>query len=238
MTPAPSPSLTFRSWRLAALIAMSVLILGGCASLPPAPAPVATVEAPRLAAGDRWVYDQINPYNHSHVRTLTDTFEPAAIGYKLVKRSDRKRDPVETYAYPAPWHLASETGGSEAPNFNPPLELIRFPLRPGSKWHQTIQVSTPGRVHVRFVDASVLRWERVTTPAGTFSALKVVLQMNLGDANWLWNSRQVTETLWYAPEVKRWVRREYRSQRTDHSFIPRVDYDWKLWELRSYHLNP
>jgi hypothetical protein len=238
MPPIASRSPDFRLWRQAALLAGSLLVLGGCASYPPAPAPVTTVGAPQLAAGDRWVYEQINPYNHSHVRTLTETLEPVALGYKLVKHSDRDRDPAVSETYPKPWFMASESGGSEARDFYPPLELVRFPLQPGSKWRQTIHVTGPARTYIWFVDAGAMGWETVSTPAGSFKALKIVLQMDLGDGDWIWRDRRVTETLWYAPDVKRWVRREYRSQRANQSCIPRWDYDWKLWELHSYHLNP
>jgi len=221
--------------RLVPLLA-GVLLLAGCAEFPPAPAPVAVVAAPRLAAGDRWVYAQINPYNHILLRTLTDTLETAPRGFTLVRQSDRKREPQRRRVVPAPWQLAAESGPLPR-RFDPALVEIPFPLHPGSSWHQSVRVTDAGgRTYTWLTVGTALGWERVATPAGSFVALKIVLQMNLNDSNATWGDTQVFETLWYAPEVGRWVRRELRTERVEHACIPRVERDWKLWELTAYRL--
>lgn len=226
-----------RLGRLVPLLA-GVLLLAGCAEFPPAPAPVAVVAAPRLEAGDRWVYAQINPYNHILLRTLTDTLEAAPQGFTLVQQSDRKREAEQRRVVPAPWRLAAE-GGPLPRRFDPPLVEIPFPLHPGSSWHQSVRVTDPsGWSYTWLTVGTALGWQRVATPAGSFVALKVVLQMDLNDSNATWGNTHVFETLWYAPEVKRWVRREFRTERVERTCIPRTERDWKLWELVAYRLRP
>lgn len=222
--------------RNSALLLSVALLVSACAEFPSAPAPVAIVQAPTLAAGDRWVYRQINPYNNTLVQVLTDTLEPTGRGFTLTLRSDR--GPSEREVVPAPWQLAAESGPLPR-RFTNPLVQIRFPLRPGSVWHQQVRVvDAYGNRYDWITVGHALGWKRVTTPAGTFSALKVVLQMNLGDGNGMWGNTHVYEVLWYAPRVKRWVRRELRYWRVERTNIPRVEKDWKVWELASYSVRP
>lgn len=224
--------------RSAALCLLAALLLAGCAEFPSVPAPVAMVQAPRLAAGDQWVYEQINPYNRIRLRTLTDTLEAAAPGFTLVQTSSRAQDPQERERVPAPWQLAAESGPLPR-RYDPPLVQIPFPLHPGSSWHQSVKVTDAyGNTYTWLTAGEALGWERVPTPAGSFDALKVVLQMNLGDSDAIWGNTHVFETLWYAPAVRRWVRREYRYRRVEHTWFPRVEQDWKLWELAAYRLTP
>ncbi len=210
-------------------------LIGGCAPYPPAP--VAVVSAPRLKAVETWVYEQINPYNGEYVRTLTDELAQVDGGVEIVQRSSRPQDPVETQYGPGPWQLGLERvepGGGAA--FTPPLALVRFPLAPGRSWHQTITVrDARGARHVWSCVAHALDWERVATPAGSYPALRIVLQRSLGDADAVWNDTMEYEVLWYAPAVQRWVRRELRTERVERAYIPRVQRDWIVWELTAYH---
>lgn len=219
----------------AALLACA--LLGACAAFPPAPAPMAIVTAPRLGSGETWSYEQLNPYNGELVRVLTDTLASVDGGFELVERSSRAHDPVVTRYGPGPWQLGLERvdpGGGIA--FMPPLALVRFPLAPGSRWQQTVEVRyADGTRHVWTCIAHALDWELVPTPAGSYPALRIVLQRNLGDSNAAWNDTTVYEVLWYAPAVGRWVRHELRTERIEKAHIPRVQRNWIVWELTGHH---
>jgi len=221
-------------FRFAALALAAVL--AGCATpFPPAPPPVASVAPPRLEGNERWVYEQINSYNGLHVRTLTDTVEKGSHGYYLVRRSDRPGDPAEVQLLAQPWSVASQTTGTARQTYSPPLTVIPFPIAPGRHWMETLHsVTEHGEVRWQQTWGRALDWERVTTPAGEFVALRIERDRNLGDHDVFWHDTYTFETLWYAPAVKRRVRRDWRSRREEVAFRPLVEVDAIVWQLVSY----
>jgi hypothetical protein len=213
----------------------SLLLVAGCASYPPAPAPMASVPAPQLTGGERWVYEQINPYNNLRVRTLTDTLEAGPGGYTIVRRSDRAGDPVETQAVPQPWSVSAERAGASGQRYAPALTVIPFPIAPGSHWLETLTATDlHGESRRQQTWGRALDWERVSTPAGEFVALRIERDRNLGDRTNIWFETYVHETLWYAPAAKRWVRVEWRSRRQEMGINPRVEQDAIVWQLIAY----
>ncbi len=219
------------------LLAPALLVLvAGCASYPTAPAPVASVSAPRLDGTERWVYEQINPYNNLRVRTLTDTVEAAAGGrYTLVRHSDRPGDPPELQSGPRPWSIAAERTGATQYGYSPALTVIPFPIAPGTHWLETLTATDwQGQTRRQQTWGRALGWERVSTPAGDFVALRIERNRNLGDRTNIWFETYTRETLWYAPAVKRWVRVEWRSRRQEMGRNPQVEHDAIVWQLTSY----
>jgi hypothetical protein len=219
--------------RLVTLV--SSLLVAGCASYPPAPAPMASVPAPRLHAGERWVYEQINPYNDLRVRTLTDTVESGSAGFTIVRRSDRPGDPVETQTVPRPWSVSAEQVGATWQRYSPALTVIPFPIAPGSHWLETLTATDErGESRRQQTWGRALGWERVSTPAGQFVALRIERDRNLGDRTNIWFETYTHETVWYAPAVQRWVRIEWRSRRQEMGRDPRVEQDAIVWQLISH----
>ncbi len=91
---------------------------------------------------------------------------------------------------------------------------LAFPLFVGKTWQYEYTVVEPnGSRTLQTRDAKVETWEVVHVPAGMFNALKVVV-----DGRWRGHVRdavytgKVTETLWYAPDAKRWIKREVISR--------------------------
>jgi hypothetical protein len=217
-------------------LVLLVLVAGCASSYPPAPAPVASVSAPRLNGTERWVYEQINPYNNLRVRTLTNTIEanPAG-GFTVVSRSDRPGDPVETQAVPQPWSVSAERAGATGQRYSPALTVIPFPIAPGSHWLQTLTATDEhGESRRQQTWGRAIGWERVTTPAGEFVALRIERNRNLGDHDVFWHDTYSHETMWYAPAVKRWVRLEWRNRRQGMGVNPIIEHDAIVWQLIGY----
>jgi hypothetical protein len=197
---------------------------------------MASVPAPRLHAGERWVYEQINPYNGLRVRTLTDTVEVGPTGYTIVRRSDRPGDPVETQTVPRPWSVSAERVGTAGQRYAPALTVIPFPVAPGSHWLETLTATDEhGESRRQQTWGRALDWERVSTPAGQFVALRIERNRNLGDRDNIWFDTEIRETLWYAPAVNRCVRIDWRSRRQEMGLNPRVEHDAIVWQLTAYH---
>jgi len=217
-------------------VAAAALLAGGSTSSA-AEAPAASVAAPALKGGESWVYEQINQYNRTEVRTITFTLTARAGGFELVGRSNRGEDPVRSESVTAPWQISAQSTGTARRSFDPGLTEIPFPLAPGQRWKEKLRVTDErGGTQRWSVSGRAVRWERVKTPAGEFEALRVERQMNLGDGDAVWGSTSVHDIFWYVPEVKRWVRRELRHERRENAMQGRVEKDWTVWQLASYQL--
>ena len=214
------------------LAAAFAFLLCACASYAPAPMP--SVPVPRLDGSERWVYEQINPYNGLRVRTLTDTLEASGDGFLVVRRSDRPRDPVQTRYVVSPWRIGWESEGVTRYHYSPPLTIIPFPIAPGSSWFERVDATDArGESRQQQTWGRALGWERIETPAGEFVALRIERNRNLFDRDNTWDDTYIRETLWYAPAVKRWVRLEWHKRRQELGLEPRGESDDVVWQLES-----
>jgi hypothetical protein len=110
-----------------------------------------------------------------------------------------------------------------------------FPLDVGKTWEYEFKWKNPygGDLGTTRMSAKVERWEDVATTAGTFKALKVV-----HDGGWssTYNGEMMAgprrETLWYAPEAKRWVKREYHDRGASGRTIQNVRDELVALELQ------
>ena len=90
--------------------------------------------------------------------------------------------------------------------YQPPFPRYEFPLSIGKVWSGTVMkdaVPAQRYGHVREeVKGSVAGWERITVPAGTFTALRIDIAgdwRNTDDAS---TFGTFTEKVWYVPEVR------------------------------------
>jgi hypothetical protein len=65
--------------------------------------------------------------------------------------------------------------------------------------------------------ATVRGWETVEVPAGSFRALRLDIEGAWERVDVKASGRSRT-TMWYVPEVKRWVKYEYHDERTGSHF--------------------
>lgn len=110
-------------------------------------------------------------------------------------------------------------------------KTLDFPLQVGKKWEYSFSASAArggrGNLTVYWESFKVLGCEEVSTPAGTFPAFKVEITES-------YNDRATTATsplsggtyhLWYAPQVKNYVKRHYN-----------LDTYWVGFGFRDYEL--
>jgi hypothetical protein len=92
-----------------------------------------------------------------------------------------------------------------------PIPLWPTQLRPG--WRSVVNTQ------YRTVEATNLPWqqtmkahgwESISVPAGRFMTLRYSNVINFGHSDFTWINAVRKETLWFAPEVGRWVARESR----------------------------
>jgi hypothetical protein len=185
-----------------------VLATAACSSIPLDQTPVGR---PQLSLDDRWTTRVVDLWRNE----VVETFEQRVAGIDGDRIVLERKTLSHTGAHPVPpgedivdgatWTLltAAITEGHEV--------TLAFPLYVGKTWNYEYRIAdSHGSNTLQSRSAKVEAWEVVIVPAGTFKALKVVV-----DGRWRAFVRdamftgKVTDTLWYSPEAKRWVKREY-----------------------------
>lgn len=173
--------------------------------------------SPQYRVGDKWVYrvDQVfrnaPDYDETHEVTGIDA---GGITVRIVAQvGNISVDRIEKW--PAAGLVAQGTLlDIETRRFAEPLVRWRFPLASGASWNQWVdQVNetggTRGRIN-RYVRATGS--DRVTTPAGTFDAVRLTVLMRLDDEDAFRHATAVNHIVWYAPAVRATVREERRAE--------------------------
>lgn len=202
---------------LAATLAVAAILVG-CASVPSGP----PIEAPRLAVGDHWQYRITDNLRRGAVSQL-DAEVVAVSGSSARVRFTT----ADAYGGREEW-VDDFDGGAlragslwrESPRqFNPPVELLAFPLQDGKTWQQTVptfrrDTELPAQILV-YGQADGRRTANV--PAGAFDAIYVYRVLRLDDEEF-WRTRTTRrDAVWYAPEVKAPVREAREAEYTEHS---------------------
>jgi hypothetical protein len=184
-----------------------VLALGACAGTPVGP-PIA---APKLTVGDHWQYRITDNLRRGAVSQL-DAEVIAVSGLDA-----RVRLTVTDNDGRSEWVDEIEGGGAlragtlwrERPRpFNPPVQLLSFPLDDGKSWRQTIDTIHPDTelTDQILVYGKVDGRSTANVPAGAFDAVYIYRIVQLDDKDF-WRTRTTRrDAVWYAPEVKAPVR--------------------------------
>jgi len=189
----------------------------GCASLDSPGEGGPAAEAPAYRVGDRWVYRATDgfyaPVQWEETREIVAiTAEGAAV---RVTQKGPAVDNTRTERWAAPGRvLAGALFDEETRRFATPLKRYEFPLAPGKTWNQWVDnyneaTKKDGQIN-RYV--RVGGWEKVTTPAGTYDAIRLRVLMRLDDDEfWRWPT-ECNYLIAYAPAVRGIVREEKEAQ--------------------------
>ena len=224
-----------------ALSALSVLG-SGCATpnAMPAPAGLEPLPVPTLRVGDRWRYVLINRYNNIPIGEVS--VQVTAVTPLIRLSIDRGADkPVLEEIYTDPWSVMLETVYSGEPiRFNDPMPVVPQGARTGLNLRSNTRYTTTPTTSSAYAWSqrlSVEGWERVTVPAGSFDALRIVRLINFEHPDVFRYSPERTDIAWYAPQVGRWVKREWTGDYMSGghtSLRGRTREDWVNWQLTAY----
>jgi hypothetical protein len=195
------------------VVALLGLALSACAGLEYGTASGPPVAAPTVKVGDRWVYRAREGFRLP--ATWEETHEVTGVGTAgitvLVSYGGPTITGSRTEVWTAPG-LVSEGAlmDIETRRFATPLQRYAFPLVPGTTWNQWVKdfnqdTRKAGEIN-RYVRVS--GWEKVTTPAGTFDAIRLRIFMRLDDEEFWRGPTQCNYLVWYAPAVGATVREE------------------------------
>jgi hypothetical protein len=195
--------------------------------------------APRLALGDRWTYELVNRYNGS----VTDRIETTVIEagpparLRTVSLSSGR---TSEERQPDAWTVLSESTFDRPLAFESPQPLVP-PDAAGRSLLTRTHYRTDGH-------SGRLPWEQwlsiqgvetVTVPAGRFNCLRIVRRIRFQHSQISRLDPERTDVLWYAPDVRRWVQREWTGSYMDTTPTPwlyRNREEWVMYRLVAFTL--
>lgn len=218
------------------LIAAAALPAACAAPQFDAPPPGAGGVLRRPRVGQRWRYAEIDRYNgRQRDELLAQVVEsqPERVRITLSGGAVRKRDD-EIYA--AAMRIVQEPAYDFTQVFEQPVPVMPETLAAGPATLLRTRYHTTFSPHDRlpWSDWLVARgWQRVRVPAGEFDALRVERLIHFQHVDIWREDCQRYDNAWYAPEVGRWVLREWTGRYLMPSGPDRtVAYeDWVRWEL-------
>lgn len=203
---------------------------------PPPPGAEGVVQRPRV--GQRWRYAEIDRYSgrqRDEVLAQVVESQPDRVRIALTA-SARKRDD-EVLA--GPTRIVQEPFYDLTQVFEQPVPVLPDQLVAGPATLLRTRYHTLASPHDRlpWSDWLVVRgWQRVRVPAGEFDALRFDRLIHFQHVD-IWREDCMRQDYaWYAPEVGRWVLREWTGRYLMPSGPDRtVAYeDWVRWELLDF----
>ena len=172
------------------------------------PNPLPTVRPPQV--GQSWTYIKRNAFNGKNLGLVTERVVSTGATI-VIERGDENGRQLASEVQ-GRWGMAiTDPNWSRTLNFNPAIPL--WPQELSVKWSKqvNVQYSISGYPDSKLgwqEYMSVQGWEKITVPAGTFNALRFQSLINYEneDPNKVDSIRN--ETIWFAPEIGRWVARE------------------------------
>lgn len=213
--------------------AAALAALGGCASSAFVAAPEGPIAPPRARVGDRWRYRETNRYNGQVTAEILAECIAAEPFVRVRFKPDRGRAWADELCDDA-WRVRQEPHYDQTQLFERPVPVIGARIEAGHQEELRTTYRVDG-VNGRFAWLQQLRhvgWEAVEVPAGRFVALRCERRIWFAHTDSFRLNPLRFDTAWYAPQVGRWVRREWTGEFTLGGWRgASAREDWVAWEL-------
>jgi len=200
-----------------------------------APNPLPAVRTPQV--GQEWVYSKKNVFNGKELAIITERV--SSVGDQIVisrTTADGGQLPSEIQG---PWGMiATDPHWSRVISYNPAIPL--WPQNLSGNWSRQVNTNYEiagysGNFYNWTLYMSSSGWEQITVPAGTFFALRFQNLINFENADPNKVDCIRKETIWFAPQIGRWVARESTgSCRIQGQISNESLEDTIQWQLQSY----
>jgi hypothetical protein len=200
-----------------------------------APQPTPAIRPPQI--GQEWTYIKKDVFNGNTLGLINERISKVSPNI-IIARSTDDGEILPSEIQTSWGMVATDTQWPRLLNFSPSLPL--WPLNLTTGWSK--QFSTKYSV-AGYPDSklnwqeymSVQGWEKISVPAGTFIALRFQNLINYenSDPNKVNCIRK--ETVWFAPQIGRWVAREASGSYMIQSELgtPSLEGSYQ-WQLTSY----
>jgi len=197
-----------------------------------APKPAPSVRPPQI--GQEWSYIKKDIFNGKTLGVITERI--SKIGSSIVIDRSTSDGGMLASEIQTSWGMVTtDTQWPRLLNFNPALPL--WPLELSTNWSKqfTTKYSIAGYPDSRLnwqEYMSVQGWEKITVPAGEFIALRFQNLINYENSDPAKVDCIRKETVWFAPQIGRWVAREasgsYQIQGQGGAVVLEGSYQWQL----------
>jgi hypothetical protein len=181
---------------------------------PPRPETISSrILRPSLpVVGERWEYLFRCSSCTSEGQAFREVVEVRGNGFKEIVRAkvDVNGIPATSAsedAYDRDWNQIGE-GGSYTFTFSTACPNYSYPMYAGKRWVENYAIKAIWDGEENYIElrqeARAVEWEQVSVPAGTFDALKIEYRRNISSAQ---ETEVALFVLWYAPDVRNWVKR-------------------------------
>jgi len=205
------------SYVAAPAFAVCILLgLVGCTTAPVGP----PVDAPRLAVGDHWQYRVTDNLRRGTVSQLDAEVIAVSGGSARIRIGVASNNGRTEWIDEVDGRGGLRAGSlwRESPRpFNPPVQLLAFPLDGGKTWRQSIDTLHPDTeiLDQILIYGKVDGRKPTSVPAGAFDAVYVYRIVQLDDREF-WRTRTTRrDEIWYAPEVKAPARETREAEYTE-----------------------
>jgi hypothetical protein len=219
------------------------LLATGCAIPIFIDAPKNAGAKPKVAVGDTWEYAEINRYNNlrqavvSHRVSSIDPIIRVAHSAKVGDFGQEKIVDRTEEIYDSLWTIKQEPAYDRPLVFERPLPFMPTVFEAGQREVFQTAYKVDGLSSLYYWRSYLFAagWERIQVPAGEFSALRIERTCWFAHPDTFRSDAIRRDTIWYSPEVNRWVRREWTGEYRSPSSrrIPMRE-DWVRWDLISY----
>ena len=199
------------------------------------PQPMPSVRPPQI--GQEWSYVKKDAFNGKTLGLITERI--SKIGSSIVIDRSTENGGMLPSEIQTSWGMvATDAQWPRLLNFNPSLPL--WPLELSASWSKQFvsKYSVSGYPDSRLYWRKYMRvqgWEKITVPAGEFVTLRFQNLINYenSDPNIVDCVRK--ETIWFAPQIGRWVAREASGSYQIEGQIGAEVFEGSYqWELASY----
>ena len=170
------------------------------------------IEMPVIKSGDRWVFQLSNMMSKEQMdyedRVTKVSGNLLSITQTILSTTSANRTVGKRTDFTVERSTWSTRGNRWVEGDN---MTVAFPLRVGKTWNYSFKNKTKkgGTMIVHNRRATVTGWEDVRVPAGVFRALKIVHSGTWNQVGAAGKEEGTeTQTFWYAPDFKRWIKRE------------------------------
>ena len=202
------------------------LVLAGPFALAEARLPAPT---PTPAVGDSWTYQysDVRKGIKGNLNRIEVTSIDNAGVHVAVRRADGGAPPTQQL-----FSTDMNPIDRGSMHFTPSFSRFVFPLAPGTEWTSDVVGDNQklGKQLRYAIKGKVLDWEKIKVPAGEFDALKVVVDARYrAEGAGADNDGQLTETIWFVPELNNFAKLDYLETDKQGRIANRDS-----WELTSY----
>jgi hypothetical protein len=223
---------------------LGISLLGsGCALPIFISAPKNAAMKPNVAVGDVWEYMEINRYNNLRQATVSHRVASIDPVIRIAHTARTGEFGQETTVerteeiYDSLWTIKQEPAYDRPLVFERPLPFLPTVFEAGRReiFQTAFKVDGSSKLYYWRSQLFAAGWEKVQVPAGDFSALRIERTSWFAHPDSFRFDAVRRDTIWYSPEINRWVRREWTGEyRSSSSLRLQMREDWVRWDLLAY----